>query len=104
MAGDLLQFYTRATALVFLPLLKSRITWLLSSYVLQKVTCIYVGLGAARVQPALTTLLRAWVFASPWQNEDGRAVKCHRSVLGWRGFVEVSVLKLPSEEKALPRC
>lgn len=45
MAGDLLQFYTRATALVFLPLLKSRIRWLLSSYVLQKVTC---------------TLRRAW--------------------------------------------
>ena len=38
----------------------------------------------------LTTLPRAWVFTSPWQNDDGRAVRCHGSVLGYRGFLGVS--------------
>lgn len=36
MAEDLLQFYTKVTALVLLPLLKSRIILLVSSHVLQK--------------------------------------------------------------------
>lgn len=119
MAEDSLQFSTKATASALLPLLKSRITLLLSSHVLQKVTCTLPKTWwccctvlhslptcpwAARAQPTLTAPPRAWVFTAPWQNEDGGAARCYRSVLGYRRFGEVSVLKLPSEMEGAGHC
>ena len=71
---------------------------------------LYIGLGGAAAQcltvpPQLPLGCKDAASAhhptSPWQNEDGRAVRCHGLVLGYRGFVEVSVLKLPSGTKAL---